>query len=1673
MKKKILALVISIAMVLSTPMAVFASEGGQFQNSDNLTADAVTAAEDVDVQSENSEWTAEDFTYGDYEKLLYGCDYERQITISGVAITGFSESGAAKVETNKDLVIPAADTEGNTIVAVGEGAFRDQGLTSVTFPTGMMVDYDDTVTNRVTKRGNFIIAESAFANNELTEVNLPEGVIAVLPSAFQMNKIETVSLPRTIWWLETQAFARNMITEVNFPTTCDFQLEMHGMTFANNFIESIRLPDFTEVVNKTVFAWNTGMEPLAEDAQESLKTYKGIDGETYEAGVVYMYADNAELEIKDRIHHTGKETESQHSDVQKLVINDGSEETQNPNQVWTIDDFTVEGTVVTGLSASGIAKRAEHKDLVIPDMTSDGQYITEISAAEAGGNGLFATEEEQFESVELPNELQKIGNFAFQNSGLKEVQFPARLQEIGISAFSMNQLTSVILPDTVTTLGGGAFSSNPTLERISLSSSLTEIPAGAFGCSDRVNYMEKLTSIDIPDGVTSIGQNAFAGNNFHEIEIPSSVKEIGNYAFSTKEYLTDPCTLVLNEGLETIGTYAFRNKTIAEVEVPSTVTKIADNAFAKAYSSDEAGVVTKLYVSQQAQYEDKDNFPSNDYQKVYLTDDSVWTAEDFTYGEESFELYPANETQATVTVNAWVVTGLSETGEAKIGANKDLVIPAEDPDGSKVQGVGNFALDKLGITSLTLPEVAKAEWDDSVWETSGKGVTERGDFFIGASAFLGNELTTLELPEGVIYIGGNAFKGNSLLTVVFPETIMSIGNAAFGQNSIMALTFTDKTDFDLQIDNMAFAINQIKAVQLPANTEKLNKWAFMQNTGMEPITEGTAAEKKGGLVYLYMDYTEPLSSFIEASNCHTIKQGAIPAELAPWGVDDFTYDGTVITGLSAAGKEKIKNNAAIVLPDENQEGEAITEIGASTNTNPETYQKIGTFGYYEDDTAYVPTAVILPDTLTKIGNFAFAGNKFTQIKFPEGLQEIGQSAFQNAALTAVSLPESVTTLGAGAFTGNGKLTSLKLSSGLKTIPAGAFNAGASTDMALDTVAIPEGVETIGANAFSGAHVKNLTLPETLVEIGNYAFLNHQLTKLEIPGSVKSIGNSAFGITQDIAEATLTELTLHEGLEEIGKKAFSGCSMSEVDLPSTVTEIADNAFEKNNGIVKLKTSDPEQAEKLNTPEANESSHIVVYDKLVGTGWTADDFTYDEETGAITGWSDSGNQKRLENHELVLPDKTPSGEDIVAIGDNAFEIPDNEIIVTKFGIESPNGMTSVVLPAGVTSIGDRAFAQNALTEVDFSTVTSIGVSAFYGNQLTTVELPDTVTELGQGAFATNNITELKLSAGVTKIPQGAFSMNIRLEQVTIPDTVTEIGEMAFAGARLTSLTIPESVVKIDRKAFHLHHLTELTIPGNVKEIGESAFEGTYKATTLKTLVIEEGVETIGKYAFKEALLETVQFPSSIKSVGEQPFLNNKGKDGSHVVEVTTYNLDHLAFGDDTYKVVYIGTYDITDYADKVQLEYDSVEYTGSAHTPKVTIDGLTEGTDYAVSYSNNTEVGQATVTITGMGSYEGTITKTFTITEKINTGDSSQDEDNPSQGGDKPSQGGDNPSQDEEKPSGSSDQDNPSQGGNDSSQGDDDETVKTGDESQILLWLVLLLISSGVIVSAKIYNKKEQE
>jgi len=722
MKKKIISWILILIMILAPTLSIQA-------------APAVETAEAEEVT-----WSAEDFVYTHYEKTLYGCDYSRQFVISGQTIAGFSESGFKKLEKSKDLILPSTDTEGNKLIGVADNAFENLGLTSVMFPVGMMVDYDDTVTNVVTRRGNFIIGSAAFMGNELTEVNLPEGVIAVLPNAFQNNKIESVKLPHTIWWIETLSFAGNKLSSVGFPKTCDFQLEIHGMAFAMNDIRWVRLPDYVEVVYKHAFYFNPGMEKCPTDASES---------EQEKGGVVYMYTNNADLMNKNRVHHIDKAASAQFSWHQKLLVEPA------PEGNWSINDFTYEGTAITGFSESGHAKKEQYSDLELPDKNPDGQWITEIASAQPAGNGLFGSDTIKFDSVSFPAKLVKIGDYAFQNNGLKEIrEFPNSLKEIGKVSFQTNDLRSIILPDSVTTVGTGAFATNPLLESIILSKNMTEIADSAFGCSDMKNYMTNLRELTLYEGLTKIGVRGFAGNNIKDIKIPSTVKEIGKYAFSTKNYLMDECTLTLPEGLTTIGDYAFRNKVIKSVVLPSTVTKLYKNTFLKEYSNDQEAVITTVYLSKE-QLSDSDNFPVSDSHKYDLKVDSAdteWSKYDFTYSEFSQEISSANTPESTVVYEGTGITGLSESGNLKVSLNPHIILPEYDMNGNRVSGILTDAFSSVEvIESLTFPENAE-------------------DFVIQDNALKNNKLNVIDL-KGVVCVGKNAFAENSLINVIFNENI--------------------------------------------------------------------------------------------------------------------------------------------------------------------------------------------------------------------------------------------------------------------------------------------------------------------------------------------------------------------------------------------------------------------------------------------------------------------------------------------------------------------------------------------------------------------------------------------------------------------------------------------------------------------------------------------------------------------------------------------------------------------------------------------------------------------------------------------------------------------------------------------------------------------------------------
>ena len=539
---------------------------------------------------------------------------------------------------------------------------------------------------------------------------------------------------------------------------------------------------------------------------------------------------------------------------------------------------------------------------------------------------------------------------------------------------------------------------------------------------------------------------------------------------------------------------------------------------------------------------------------------NAWEAADFTYGEWAIDkndmLCPSNDSEAYLKTTVWVVTGLSDSGKAKLENNKDLVIPAKDSDGKKVQGVGKEAFKKMGLTSVQFPENVKTD-NDTNWDSS---VKERGDFFIGNLAFQGNNLKEVTLPEGVFYVATNGFSRNpNLKEVTFPSTIKLIGNSAFAACAIEKLNFSENTDFPLAIDNIAFFNNKIKSVWLPDKTEKVTNMAFRSNTGVE-----------NGIVHLYIPKTK--GNYVDNNAYQKPFVGdAIPAEAwaeKPWGTAHFIFDGTTITGLSESGKIKIQNDINLVLPDQNAAGEDVTAIGNGTNG-------VGTFGYKAaDGTVYAPDSVKLPAKLESIGNFAFSAvvdTKTSEVKhgvkavvFPETLKTIGNTAFQNAPLTEVSLPDSVTSVGSGAFTNTEKATThiekVKLSKGMIAIPAGMF-----TNQKVKNVEIPEGIKTIGKRAFAGNRVETLKLSGTVEKIDEYAFWNNQIKELEIPGNVKTIGRYAFQRTQDSIKASINKVVLHEGLESIGKQAFYQTLTSEcksIDLPTTVKGQDAAAFEGN-------------------------------------------------------------------------------------------------------------------------------------------------------------------------------------------------------------------------------------------------------------------------------------------------------------------------------------------------------------------------------------------------------------------------------------------------------------------------------------------------------------------------------
>lgn len=327
-------------------------------------------------------------------------------------------------------------------------------------------------------------------------------------------------------------------------------------------------------------------------------------------------------------------------------------------------------------------------------------------------------------------------------------------------------------------------------------------------------------------------------------------------------------------------------------------------------------------------------------------------------------------------------------------------------------------------------------------------------------------------------------------------------------------------------------------------------------------------------------------------------------------------------------------------------------------------------------------------------------------------------------------------------------------------------------------------------------ISSVSIPETIHNvpvtcIGVEAFKYcDKLISIDIPNTITSIEKSAFDMC-----SSLTSVVLPESIISISDSTFEYCkNLESVFIPDSVTIIGKFAF---NTCRKLSTiTIPSSVTEIGSGAFNECDGLKsVY------------------ISDISAWC----QISFGGMEA-----------------NPLEHADNFYINGEY-------VKEIVIPEGVTSIGDYAFAgHSTLTEITIpKSVKSIGKYAFKDCiSLKNVYITDLAAWCnmsidGYEATPLNNAEYLYLNGDLIK-------------NLTIPNSVTNISPYAFYGYKtLTSVTIHDKVSTIGFGAFaHCTGLTNLSLPDGVTSIGEYAF---FNCNSIRNFTLGVGVSTIGNYAF----------------------------------------------------------------------------------------------------------------------------------------------------------------------------------------------------------------------------------
>lgn len=619
------------------------------------------------------------------------------------------------------------------------------------------------------------------------------------------------------------------------------------------------------------------------------------------------------------------------------------------------------------------------------------------------------------------------------------------------------------------------------------------------------------------------------------------------------------------------------------------------------------------------------------------------------------------------------------------GAGGDVVVPAEI-DGFTVDVIGINVFKGDTITSLTLPE--------TVLELRSNAVSSC------------EKLTSVTLPQSLVVINRmNFFSCNALSEVTIPASVRYIGDTSFRFcNALRKITFEGVCP---AIDMDCFSVLPDDAV------------AYVPDDQLEAYT--AAFENAGSTVS------------VQPSG-----KNAVLVENNGYVEDEFDFDASTGTITSYNGY------ATYLAIPETIGGAPVKAIG------PEAFARHAYLAFLE-----------LPEGLESIGDSAFYNcETLGRVRFPSTLKTIGSNAFYNAYKSSVLELTSVESIGDYAFYFAGLKGSLELPEGLKSIGENAFEA--CTNMGANLY-LPSTLESIGSNAFKGdyniqyivlesptapmlgenvfagcdylydidlnahgtrqemqqwqAYVDALGLPCRVwraqdptaqsPEKGAYQYENRVLTEYtgtktrihpHLTVSKEPVVGLGDGVFKDSQTIEYFSVAHNDEFTTIGAESFMNSSLREVDLFDSVTTIGARAF-----------ANCAQLETLTLP-----------DSLTTIG-----------EGALDGLT--GLKKLVIKCDPAL---IPAGA--FANMPNLSEVTVESGAIPAHMFEG-SGVTALTLGAGVTEIGEKAFADTALNAAELTNVTAIGAGAFEGSALARVRLSASAS-VGERAFANTKLKQL---------------------------------------------------------------------------------------------------------------------------------------------------------------------------------------------------------------------------------------------------------------------------------------------------------------------------------------------